>query len=146
MQGLMMPGLMMPGLMMEVQLTVTGILRHARLNHPEQQVVSITADHPRHRYTYGEAFARAAQLANALARLQLPAGARVATLAWNDFRHLELFYAVACSGRILHTVNPRLLPEQIAWIINDAGATLLFAAPEFAPLLAKLAAEGKSFT
>ena len=62
----------------------------------------------------------------------------MATLAWNDFRHLELFYAVACSGRILHTVNPRLLPEQIAWIINDAGATLLFAATEFAPLLAKL--------
>ncbi len=129
----------MQGLMMDVPLTVTGILRHARLNHPEQQVVSITADHPRHRYTYGEAFARSAQLANALDRLQLPAGARVATLAWNDFRHLELFYAVACSGRILHTVNPRLLPEQIAWIINDAGATVLFAAPEFAPLLAKLA-------
>jgi len=128
----------MQGLMMDVPLTVTAILRHAERNHPEQQVVSVTADHPRHRYTYGEAFARAAQLANVLARLQLPATARVATLAWNDFRHLELFYAVACSGRILHTVNPRLLPEQIAWIINDAGATVLFAAPEFAPLLAKL--------
>ncbi len=134
-----MQGLMMPGLMMEVPLTVTSILRHARMNHPEQQVVSITADHPRHRYSYREAFARAAQAANALARMQLPAGSRVATLAWNDFRHLELFYAVACSGRILHTVNPRLLPEQIAWIINDAGATVLFAATEFAPLLAKLA-------
>jgi fatty-acyl-CoA synthase len=123
---------------MDVPLTVTGILRHARLNHAEQEVVSITADHPRHRYTYAEAFDRAAQLAHALARLAPAPDARVATLAWNDFRHLELFYAVACSGRILHTVNPRLLPEQIAWIINDAGATLLFAAPEFAPLLAKL--------
>ncbi|MEQ1802030.1 MAG: long-chain-fatty-acid--CoA ligase [Gammaproteobacteria bacterium] len=128
----------MQGLMMDVPLTVTGILKHARRNHAEQEVVSITADHPRHRCTYGEAFARSARLANALDRLKLPAHARVATLAWNDFRHLELFYAVACSGRILHTVNPRLLPEQIAWIINDAGATVLFAAPEFAPLLAKL--------
>jgi acyl-CoA synthetase (AMP-forming)/AMP-acid ligase II len=138
MPGLTTPGPMMPGLMMEVPLTVTMILRHAQRNHPDQQVVSITADHPRHRYTYGDAFARAAKLAHALDRLGLPADARVATLAWNDFRHLELFYAVACSGRILHTVNPRLLPEQIAWIINDAGATILFAAPEFAPLLAKL--------
>jgi fatty-acyl-CoA synthase len=134
-----MHGQVMPGLMMDSPLTVTMILRHARQNHPEQQVVSITADHPRHRYTYGEAFTRAGQLAHALDRLRLPAGARIATLAWNDFRHLELFYAVACSGRVLHTVNPRLLPEQIAWIINDAGATILFAAPEFAPLLAKLA-------
>lgn len=128
----------MQGLMMDVPLTVTGILKHAQRNHAEQEIVSITADHPRHRYTYGEAFARSAQLANALACLPLPPDAPVATLAWNDFRHLELFYAVACSGRILHTVNPRLLPEQIAWIINDGGATLLFAATEFAPLLAKL--------
>ena len=67
-----------------------------------------------------------------------PPGARIATLAWNDFRHLELYYAVCCSGLVLHTVNPRLLPEQIAWIINHAGATVLFAATEFAPLLAKL--------
>ncbi|MEO7386086.1 MAG: long-chain fatty acid--CoA ligase [Gammaproteobacteria bacterium] len=128
----------MQGLMMDVALTITGILRHAEQNHPGQVVVSITADHPRHRYTYREMFGRAAQLAHALDTLGLPAEARVATLAWNDFRHLELFYAVACSGRILHTVNPRLLPEQIAWIINHGGATVLFAAPEFAPLLAKL--------
>jgi len=129
----------MQGLMMDVPLTITGILRHAQRNHGEQQVVSITADHPRHRCTYAEVFQRAARLAHALDRLGLPAGARVATLAWNDFRHLELFYAVACSGRILHTVNPRLLPEQIAWIINAGGATVLFASPEFAPLLARLA-------
>ncbi|MEO8445665.1 MAG: AMP-binding protein, partial [Gammaproteobacteria bacterium] len=128
----------MQGLMMDLPLTVTRILRHAQQNHPEQVIVSITADHPRHRCTYGELFARAGRLANALDRLQVPADGRVATLAWNDFRHLELFYAVACSGRILHTVNPRLLPEQIAWIINHAGATVLFAAPEFAPLLAKV--------
>ena len=129
----------MQGLMMDIPLTITGILRHAAQNHGGQAVVSITADHPRHRCTYAQLFARSAQLARALDRLALPAHARVATLAWNDFRHLELFYAVACSGRILHTVNPRLLPEQIAWIINHGGATVLFAAAEFAPLLAKVA-------
>jgi acyl-CoA synthetase (AMP-forming)/AMP-acid ligase II len=128
----------MRGLMMDVPLTITGILRHAQQNHGEQLVVSITADQPRHRYTYREAFDRAARLANALERLDLPASSRVATLAWNDFRHFELYYAVCCSGRVLHTVNPRLTPEQIAWIINHAGATVLFASPEFAPLLAKL--------
>ena len=128
----------MQGLMMDVPLTITGILRHAQQSHGDQEVVSITADHPRHRYTYGQAFDRAGKLANALAQLQLPAGARVATLAWNDFRHFELYYAVCCSGLVLHTVNPRLLPEQIAWIINHAGATVLFAATEFVPLLAKL--------
>ncbi len=129
----------MQGLMMDTPLTITGILRHALQNHPGQEVVSIPADHPRHRCTYRQLFDRASRLANALVRLELPADARVATLAWNDFRHLELFYAVACSGRILHTVNPRLLPEQIAWIINHGGATVLFAAPEFSPLLAKVA-------
>jgi len=129
----------MQGLMMDVPLTITGILRHARQNHGEQFIVSITADHPRYRYTYREAFDRAARLANALDQLNLPVSARVATLAWNDFRHFELYYAVCCSGRVLHTVNPRLTPEQIAWIINHAGATVLFASPEFAPLLAKIA-------
>ena len=128
----------MQGLMMDVPLTLTGILRHASQNHGEQEIVSITADHPRHRCTYRQAFARAGAVANALARLKLPAGARVATLAWNDYRHFELFYAVSCSGLVLHTVNPRLLPEQIAWIVNDGGASVLFAATEFAPLLAKL--------
>ena len=129
----------MRGLMMDVPLTITGILHRATQSHGDPLIVSITADHPRHRYTYRQAFARSAQLANALARLKLPAGARIATLAWNDFRHFELYFGVCCSGLVLHTVNPRLAPEQIAWIINDAGATHLFAAPEFAPLLAKIA-------
>ncbi len=128
----------MQGLMMDVPLTITGILRHAVRNHGDQSVVSITADHPRHRTTYAEVGTRAARLARALDRAGLATGDRVATLAFNDFRHLELFYGVACSGRVLHTVNPRLLPEQIAWIINHGGAPVLFVAPEFAPLLARV--------
>lgn len=129
----------MRGLMMDYPLTITSILRHATAHHGDRELVSITADHPRHRETYRQAFARAGQLANALARHRLPPSARVASLGWNDFRHFELYYAVSCSGLVLHTVNPRLTPAQIAWIINDGGATVLFAAVEFAPLLEGLA-------
>lgn len=128
----------MHGLMMDTPLTITGILRHAEQNHGEQSLVSITADHPRHRYTYRESFLRARRLASSLARFGLAPGDRVATLAWNDFRHFELYYGVGCAGYVLHTINPRLGPEQIAWIANDGGARVLFAAPEFAPLLARL--------
>jgi fatty-acyl-CoA synthase len=133
----------MQGLMMDVPLTVSAILRHAERNHGTQQVVSLTADRPLAtdpwRYTIAELAARSRQLSNALGRFGLARGDRVATLAWNDARHVELFYAVSGTGLVLHTVNPRLSGEQIAWIINHGGARLLFAAPEFAPLLAKLA-------
>jgi fatty-acyl-CoA synthase len=101
--------------------------------------VSITTDHARHCYTYRDAFRRARRLANAIQSLRLSAGERVATLAWNDFRHLELFYSVSCSGLVLHTINPRLSPAQIAWIANHGGSRYLFADPDFAPLLAELA-------
>ncbi|MBM4196306.1 MAG: long-chain-fatty-acid--CoA ligase [Gammaproteobacteria bacterium] len=134
----------MRGLMMDVPLTTTAILRHAERMHASQQIVSLTADHPSPadpwRYSFADLAARTRRLANALCRKGLRQGDRVATLAWNDSRHVELFYAVGGAGLVLHTLNPRLAPEQIAWICNDGGATLLFAAPEFAPLLDGLAA------
>ncbi len=129
----------MQGLMMDVPLTITGIMEHAERSHGDREIVSITMDEPRHRYTYHEAFRRARRLANALARLGVAPGDRVATLAWNDHRHFELYYAVTCSGQVLHTINPRLAPEQIAWIANHGGAHCLFADPEFAPLIGKIA-------
>jgi fatty-acyl-CoA synthase len=89
-------------------------------------VVSVTADEPGHRSTYGEVFRRAAQLANALQGAGIRAGDRVGTLAWNDYRHLELYFAVSCMGAVLHTINPRLFPEQVQYIINDAADRLLF--------------------
>jgi len=128
----------MQGLMMHSQLTITSIMRFAEANHGRREIVSVTSDQPRHRYTYAEAFRRARQAANALDQLGCAAGDRIATLAWNDHRHFELYYAISCSGRVCHTINPRLFPEQIAYIINHAGDRLIFVDPMFVPLLEKL--------
>ena len=124
----------MLGLMMNRQLTITSIMEHADKNHPDTEIVSVTCDNPRHRYTYAEAFSRTRQLANALLDYGIQPGDRVATLAWNDYRHFELYYAIAGAGAVIHTVNPRLFPEQIAWIINHAQDRLLFVDPLIMPV------------
>ncbi|MCC5868977.1 MAG: long-chain fatty acid--CoA ligase [Gammaproteobacteria bacterium] len=129
----------MQGLMMTQALTIGSLMAHAQRLHPHQQIVSVTADHGVFRYAYRDCFARSARLANALARLGMDRGDRVATLAWNDHRHMELYYAVSCSGGICHTVNPRLFPEQIRWILDHAEARLLFIDAMFLPLVEKLA-------
>ncbi|WP_193164950.1 long-chain fatty acid--CoA ligase [Microbulbifer hainanensis] len=129
----------MLGMMMQSQLTLTEVMRHANANFPNSEIISVTADNPRHRYRYREAFARTAQLANALQKLGAEPGDRIATLAWNDYRHFELYYATSCSGLVCHTINPRLFPEQIAYIINHAEDRWLFIDPMFVPLLEALA-------
>jgi acyl-CoA synthetase (AMP-forming)/AMP-acid ligase II len=129
----------MHGLMMDAPLTITSIMRHASINHPDSRIVSVTADDPRRRLTYAEVFARAARLANALAASGLARGERIATLAWNDHRHFELYYAASCAGHVLHTVNPRLFPEQIVYVLTHADDRLVFTDPMFVPLLEKLA-------
>jgi 3-(methylthio)propionyl---CoA ligase len=126
------------GQMMDRPLLISAILRHAEAQHPQREIVSITADHQRHRYTYAQAFARARKLANALRRLGVNRGDRVATLAWNDFRHFEIYYGVSCSGFVCHTINPRLFEDQIAYIMNHAEDRWLFLDPAFVPLLEKL--------
>ena len=124
----------MLGLMMNTPLSITSIMEHADIVHGDKEIVSVTKDIPLHRYTYREAFARTRQLANALAGLDLKLGDRVATLAWNDFRHFELYYGVSCSGLICHTINPRLHPEQVAYVLNHAEDQWLFIDPMFVPL------------
>jgi acyl-CoA synthetase (AMP-forming)/AMP-acid ligase II len=126
------------GQMMDRPLLISAILRHADLQHPNREIVSVTADNPRHRYTYREAFARTRKLANALARLGLKHDDRVATLAWNDYRHFEVYYGVSCSGFVCHTINPRLFEDQIVYIINHAEDRWLFLDPMFVPLIEKL--------
>ncbi|HMN43493.1 MAG TPA: long-chain-fatty-acid--CoA ligase [Povalibacter sp.] len=123
---------------MDRPLLISSLLRHADLQHPQREIVSITADHPRHRYTYSEAFARVRKLANALVRLGAQPGDRIATLAWNDFRHFEIYYAVSCSGFVCHTINPRLFEEQLTFIANHAEDRRLFLDPAFVPLIEKL--------
>lgn len=128
----------MLGQMMDRPLLISSVLRHAEAQHPEREIVSITADHPRHRQSFRQTFARARQLANVLAAAGLRLGDRIATLAWNDFRHVEIYYAVSCSGYVCHTINPRLFEDQIVYIANHAADRWLFLDPAFVPLVEKL--------
>ncbi len=128
----------MNGLMMDYPLTVTSLMRHVNAQHGASEVYSLTVENPAHRTRYAEIFRRCAQLANALRRLGLKPGDRVATLAWNDYRHMELYYGVSCMGGVLHTVNPRLFPEQLQYIVNHAEDRYLFADLLLLPLLEKL--------
>ncbi|GAB2880550.1 long-chain fatty acid--CoA ligase [Microbulbifer echini] len=129
----------MNGMMMQSQLTLTGIMQHALSNSPDSEIVSVTQDNPQFRYTYRDAFRRSAQLAQALSRLGANRGDRIGTLAWNDHRHFELYYATSCSGLVCHTINPRLFPEQIHYIIEHAEDRWLFVDPMFVPLINKMA-------
>lgn len=128
----------MRGLMMETPLLITSILRFAEQNHPEREIVSVTADNPLHRYDYREFARRTRKLANALNKLGMHKDDRIATLAWSDYRHLEIYYAVACAGFVCHTINPRLFEDQIEYIVNHAGDRWIFADVAFVPLLEKL--------
>ena len=129
----------MQGLMMDFPLTITSIMEHAERVHGAQEIVSVTRDNPRHRYTYADAFGRVRQLANAMKAWGMSSSDRVATLAWNDYRHFETYYASACSGYVCHTINPRLFPEQIVYIINHAEDQYVFLDPDFWPLIEQVA-------
>lgn len=129
----------MNGLMMDASLSIASIVDHAERVNGDVEIVSVTRDNPRHRYTYREAFARARQLADAIGAWGLKRGDRVATIAWNDYRHFEAYYAVACSGYVCHTINPRLFPEQLVYIINHAEDRFVFIDPDFVPVAEKIA-------
>ena len=128
----------MNGLMMDSQLTITTIMNHADRINGKSEIVSVTGDNPLHKYTYKDAFRRVRQMANALKKVGFESGDRIATLAWNDYRHFELYYAISCSGQVCHTINPRLFPEQIEFIINHAEDRFIFTDPMFVPLLEQL--------
>jgi len=129
----------LPGLMMDRPLLVPTALRHAALYHGDVEVVSRTVEGPIHRTTYAQVWTRAQRLANALAALGVKPGDRVGTLAWNGYRHMELYYGVSGSGMVCHTINPRLFPDQIAYIVNHARDAVLFTDLTFVPLLEGLA-------
>ena len=130
----------MRGLMMDEPLAISSLLSYAAAHFGDVEIVSATADDPAHRITYAGLDARTRKLANALERkLGVRPGERLATLAWNDYRHLELYYGVAGVGAVIHTINPRLFPEQIAYIVNHAQDRFLFIDPLFVPLIEKLA-------
>ena len=127
--------------MMDSPLIVSSILRHAERVYGKNEIVSTLPEDGIWRTTYAEAASRARRLANALIRLGVRHQDRVATLAWNTHRHYELYYAVSGSGAIVHTVNPRLFPAQIAYIVNHAAGEVLFFDLAFLPLIEKLRPE-----
>lgn len=129
----------MLGQMMSAPLLISGVLEHAARYHPQAEIVSRQDDGSLHRYTYADAARRARQLANALVAAGMQAGDRIGTLAWNGFRHFELYYAVPGAGFVCHTINPRLFPDQIRFIIDHAEDRLLFVEPMFLPLVEKVA-------
>jgi 3-(methylthio)propionyl---CoA ligase len=129
----------MLGLMSERPLLISAIIRHAATYHSDTEIVSRTVEGGIHRYTYAEAERRAKQLAQALMKLGIRPGDRVGTLAWNTFRHFELYYGISGIGAVCHTINPRLFDDQIVYIVNHAQDRLLFVDTSFVPLIERLA-------
>jgi fatty-acyl-CoA synthase len=125
--------------MMDVQLGTWLLFSGAGRHHKQTEVVTRLPSGDVHRYSYGDFSARTHRLMHALDALDVEAGARVATLAWNSYRHLEAYFAVPCSGRVLHTLNVRLSVEELAFIMNDADDRTVLVDPDFLPLLQEAA-------
>ena len=134
----------MLGQMMQQPLLISTLLVHAERHHGEREIVSRRVEGDLHRTTYRELASRARRMANALASLGVRMPDRVATLAWNGYRHLELYYAVSGSGAVLHTLNPRLHPDQIVYIADHAEDQVLFFDLTFLPLIAAVAGRTKT--
>ncbi len=125
----------MLGLMQNQPLLISSLIEFAALNHGDGEIVSRRVEGDLHRSTYRTAAGRARQVANALDRAGLGFGDRIGTLAWNGYRHFELYFGVSGSGRVLHTVNPRLSPEQVVWILNHAEDRVLCFDMTFLPIV-----------
>ena len=125
----------MLGNMQEGQLLISGLIEHAETYHKDTEIVSRSVEGPIHRYTLKDAANRSRKLANALGKLDLQQGDVVGTLAWNTFRHFELYFGVSGIGCVVNTVNPRLFPEQLIYIINHAQNKYLFVDLSFVELV-----------
>ena len=123
------------GQMQNHPLLISTLIDHAARHHGDGEVVSRRVEGDIHRYTWADVQKRAKQVANGLDELGVNASDRVGTLAWNGYRHLELYFGVSGSGRVLHTINPRLIPEQIAWIVNHAEDKVLCFDMSFLPII-----------
>ncbi len=125
----------MLGLMQQHELNISRLIEFAAQCHGDGEIVSRRVEGDIHRTTYGEVAKRSRQIANALDAMKIAQGERVATLAWNGYRHMELYFGISASGRVLHTLNPRLHPDQMAWIINHAEDTTVAFDTSFLPLI-----------
>ncbi|MGO4761898.1 3-(methylthio)propionyl-CoA ligase [Cupriavidus sp. 2KB_3] len=123
------------GQMMSAPLLISSIIKHAARYYASTEIVSRRTEGDLHRYTYRDCELRARKLAQALGALGVQQGERVGTLAWNGYRHLEIYYGVSGMGAVCHTINPRLFPEQIAYIVNHAEDRYVFFDATFLPLV-----------
>src|SRR5256885_3462887 len=131
----------MNGLMMDFPLTLPAIFRHAERLFPRREIVTRRADTSLHRYTFADFTVRTRQLAGALRRLGVAPGDRVATLGWNHHQHLEAYFGVPMTGAVLHTLNLRLHPDELTFIVNDADDQVVIVDETLLPLWEKIAAQ-----
>jgi 3-(methylthio)propionyl---CoA ligase len=134
----------MLGLMQDRPLLISQLIDHAAVNHGDTEIVSRTLEGGIHRYTYRDARIRAKKVAEALLSLGVTPADRIGTLAWNGYRHFELYYGISGMGAVCHTINPRLFPEQIVYIVNHAEDQILFVDLNLLPAVEKLLPELKS--
>ncbi len=127
--------------MMSQPMMISSLLTHAKNNYGQTEIVSRRTEGDIHRYTYADCEQRARQVAQMLSRLAVRPGDRVGTLAWNGYRHLELYYGISGSGSVCHTINPRLFEEQISYIINHAEDKVIFFDVSFLSLIEKMSSQ-----
>lgn len=132
--------MLQPGLMMDRPLLVSGVIEHGAAQFGDVEIASRETHGPMFRYSYAQCATRSRKLANALAALGLQAGDVVASIAWNNHRHMEAYYGVSGSGMVMHTCNPRLQPQQLIYIINHAEDKAVLFDATFAPLVKGIAA------
>ena len=135
---------MLRGLNMDRQLLISSLIDYAGRNHSATEVVATDSASRVHRTNWTQIHGRARQVAGALKAEGIEQGDRVGTIAWNDHRHLEVYYGITGIGSVLHTVNPRLREQQIAWIVNHAEDQIVFVDPDFLPIAEKIASETAS--
>ena len=125
----------MQGLMMKHELMISDLIEHAAVVHKDREIYTLNTDMSEHRYSWSDCAVRVRKLANALKASGVGRGDRVATIAWNNYRHIEIYYAVSSIGAIVHTINPRLKPEQIVWMVNHAEDKFVMFDTTFAPII-----------
>ena len=125
----------MQGLMMKQELMISDLLEHAAKVHGTREIFTLKTDMTEHRYTWADCAARTRKLANALIAAGVKKGDRIATIAWNSYRHIEIYYAVSSIGAIVHTINPRLDPQQVIWMVGHAEDTMVFFDTTFGPII-----------
>jgi len=123
------------GLMMKHDLMISDLIEHAATVHSGREIYTLNSDMSEHRYTWSDCAKRVRKLANALVAAGIKEGDRVATIAWNNYQHIEIYYAVSSIGAIVHTINPRLKPAQIGWMVNHAEDTFLIFDNTFGPII-----------